>query len=277
MAKEDWQEYSLKAFEREWLNGAMSFGALQERTSMALWLLARSSLRDTRTTRTGPLIGGSPSLGRALNAEARSWHSLGRYVGYFPDRDLQMPGTDNDIDPEFFYTSFERAAAENSGALTPATFGMWLAEAREDLTPARIRFLELLLFARPDVWERELDRVKRLGDLLIHRPWVALPSSTVDLVSWALSGAELESSRQRTPAFWRTNVRALSEPAVPGVVPDSVERWAALRRTRAPIKAAMEWLVDDERGPHGRLDLGSSELGSGGEAATDPGLGLSDE
>jgi hypothetical protein len=283
----DWQEYSLETFERDWLGPrrkpSASMGSSTSSDANALhlsFLLALSSF--SRGTHQSPHSFAPAPIGvihrplqNVLRAEGRCWYLLGRDLGYFPDRELPEPPADN-IDAEFFFTNSEKVAAERSGVLTLETFAMWLAEAREDLTVARIAFLRLLLFAPTAEWEHELEAVRRLASFLSRRPWAAVSPVTVDSVSWALSGAELARDAERTPAFWRMDVRALNEASVPGVVSNSGERWTALEQARAPIKSAMEWLVDDEQGAFADLD-GEHKSDSAADVTSDARLEFGDE
>jgi len=174
----DWQEYSLETFERDWLGPrrkpSASMGSSTSSDANALhlsFLLALSSF--SRGTHQSPHSFAPAPIGvihrplqNVLRAEGRCWYLLGRDLGYFPDRELPEPPADN-IDAEFFFTNSEKVAAERSGVLTLETFAMWLAEAREDLTVARIAFLRLLLFAPTAEWEHELEAVRRLASFFV--------------------------------------------------------------------------------------------------------------
>lgn len=145
------------------------------------------------------------ALSAALLEEAQRWIEEGLRIGYF--------------------------ATDGSAAATvdtATTFADALADAQDDLTTSRRRYLQLVCFAEQDEWERELgalaDYTQTLAAAGDDEELPTLPET----LSWALTGAASELGVDpAAPAHWRS-------PA--GLNADPLGRLAALEAERDLIR-----------------------------------------
>ena len=180
--------------------------------------------------------------------EIRRWWEMGRTIGYFPDDEpAEIPGGELIEEQMFFH---------DSRAPDPTTFASMLGDAREDLTPARLRFIELFLFADDRRWALSLGRLHQFAETLRQRPRLHLDPTEVDQLAWALHGAEPsadagvlytdpddgEVRECVSPAAWRIalptehHTRLLSEQRF-------LQRGDTLELARAPIMAILESIL----------------------------------
>jgi hypothetical protein len=175
-----------------------------------------------------------------LGAEARRWLQMGQANGYFAgDIRWEIPEGEAVEQSGFF---------RDSPSPDTATFAAMLADAQEDLTRARIRFIELFVFADDGWWALSLKHVKDFAEALQHRGWLDVETVAVERIAWSLRGAEAaaeaviaytdpQSGQSRdcvSPAAWRIE---LPDPPRDGQFfsPRMVARLVELEETRAPI------------------------------------------
>ena len=81
--------------------------------------------------------------------------------------------------------------------------GLFLPEVFEDLRTERLAYLRMVLFADDSEWSTALSDVERVVSRILEAPWLSLPPSEADEISWALDGVSEPSFYLPSPAEWR--------------------------------------------------------------------------
>jgi hypothetical protein len=186
-----------------------------------------------------------------LVLETDRWLALGQRVGYFADIPFATsPARDPTARRAESWSDRLWSGGEPPTDLDPLTFSCELTEATEQLTPARLEFLALILFEPYKVFQARLGEVRELADAITRRPWLSVPPRAVDRVAWSLDGAAFPDSALRwSPAFWRQSID--DDVWHTGAVEPRrlIPRKVALDDVRKEIAAAMEWHIESSQSP----------------------------
>jgi hypothetical protein len=202
-----------------------------------------------------------------LDREVEHWREIGVRIGYLAETaDVTSISHASFDERMFFCGPYEKDVFGKPLEPDHATFARAMGEARDELTPARVQFLELLMFASDRRWEQELREVRRIAELTVRRPWVQLPRSSIDGIAWSLRGAERTTTAPDwSPAAWRTQTLWRVDPEGPRLSQMVYDRVATLTEAREPIRRACEWLLEDDTTPppvrFAAEELGGREFG----------------
>jgi hypothetical protein len=209
-----------------------------EETWIALLKPASTSLSGTRDSRCHAV----------LAAEAGRWLEIAKANGYFASNVHTEAFRRGDVE--------ERNVFRDTLPPDQATFAAMLKAAQEDLTPTRIMFLELFVFADERIWRSALGAVRDFARELARRGKLHVDPEAVESIAWSLHGAEpagpaiedysdLEDGHVRewsSPAAWRME---LPERDPTGLLPAKrlARHRIELEEARQPIIAAIEAIL----------------------------------
>jgi hypothetical protein len=155
-------------------------------------------------------------LAALLSAEADNWIVLGQRLGYFADNvDAQRRAGSLSKDVQ----SLLDGALDDSLERDAGDFARQLSAAQEDLTPERLRFLRVTLFADRSEWNFFVREAGEVARLLIDEPTRSIPQDTIDEVAWVLEGREsIIDGQPAWPAYWRSRAMPILSVTSPGRV-----------------------------------------------------------
>lgn len=206
------------------------------------------------------------SLRTFLLLEASEWIELGTEAGYFATYLKPLFALPAPSSIWSWYRSTHATLVPSSPIDPPKPRHWWyyydqlyqrsyfddaLTTAVSDLTPDRLEFLRLYLFADDSEW---LAKIRQLDDFrhLLYSNAGPFPDDLVDTVSWALKGPDITMRSAGVPSDWRASTVL--------AVPRMVDRARLLESIRADIAASVQLFVnreiEREGRPRGRRDGG---------------------
>ncbi|NMR31969.1 hypothetical protein [Crystallibacter degradans] len=241
--------YRLRAFEASFIEPHMLF--LEEYPQArddALELLALHLMAGDQFVR-----GASHGLLRmCLLVESEAWLEAGRRAGYFP----YAAGTPEIVIGEVPLDKLAARLGYYTGPLQeafssadPNRLATQLALEAEGLTPSRLEYLRLLIFAENDEQRKRIEQAEQVAALFVRRPDITMPTDAMDEISWVLHGPDDEIYEEDDPSLMEWPSRWRREQSW------HERQWAEnaqnlrdrVKRCRQQFEAAIAQVALDER------------------------------